>query len=32
MVEITEFRRDFQSAKNQTDLEILNNHFQIVVR
>ncbi len=32
MLEVTEFRSNFQSAKNQTDLEILNNHFQIVVR
>ncbi len=34
MVGITEFKSDFQSVRhkwNQTDLNIINNHFQIGV-
>ncbi len=32
MLEVTEFNSDFQSARhkeNQTDLNIINNHFEI---
>ncbi len=34
MLEVTEFRRDFQTLRhkeNQTDLKIINIHFQIGV-
>ncbi len=34
VLEVTEFRNDFQSVSyksNQTDLKIINNHFQIGV-
>ncbi len=34
MLHVTEFKNDFQSVRhkqNQTDLEIINNHFEIGV-